>query len=414
VTQETRSPYTKDGAPVPATAVLSGAAVSMTAPAIAELMEPEAAAYRQCTHCIMDTTDPDIVFDDQGVCNHCYLYAEVSGSRLFSAPEDRHRLESLLADIRRRGKGKEYDCIIGVSGGVDSTYVAYLTKRFGLRPLAVHLDNGWDSELAVGNIESILKKLDIDLYTYVIDWVEFKDLQLSFLKASTPDAEVPTDHAIMAILYRMAAKHGVPYILLGTNVISESILPIKWGYGYTDWRYIRNVQRKFGTKKLVSFPRFGLFRWFYYAVVRRIQVVSILNYVEYDKPKAMQTIQKELGWIDYGGKHYESIYTRFFQAYILPRKFNIDKRKAHYSNLICSGQLTRAKALEMMKNPVCPSQMLTEDREYTIKKLGLTDAGFEEIMRLPAKTFLDYPTQYALTRRLKKVKWLKAFLTGKR
>jgi len=386
--------------------------------AILEVDEPRSGAqqtgYHVCSKCIMDTTDPDIAFDDDGVCNHCHRYEQVAKMRLFEGQENKHKLDELINEITARGRRKEYDCIIGVSGGVDSTYVAYVVKHLGLRPLAVHLDNGWDSELAVGNIENTLKKLNIDLYTYVIDWEEFKDLQLSFLRASTSDGEIPTDHAILATLYRVASQHGVRYIILGTNVISEAIMPLKWGYGYFDLKYIENIHKRFGSRKLSTFPRVGLPQLFYYRVIKRVQMVSILNYLSYDKQQAMKTIQEELGWVNYGGKHHESIYTRFFQAYILPRKFNIDKRKAHYSNLVCSGQMTREQALDEMKNPAFSPDKLRDDREYVIKKLGISEEKFERIMSSAPQSFQDYPNHYRLTERIKKAKLLPTLLLGRR
>ncbi len=338
----------------------------------------------------MDTTDPDITFDAAGVCNHCHRYEEVSSQRLIPPEQRRHRLAQLVAEVKTAGQGKPYDCVIGVSGGVDSTYVAWVVKDLGLRPLAVHLDNGWNSELAVANIEKTLNKLEIDLFTHVIDWEEFRDLQISFLKASTPDGEVPTDHAIFALLYRIAAKQGLRHIITGTNVISEAILPEKWGYGYFDWSYVKDVHRRFGSERLSTFPHFSLLNLFYYVFVRRIRMVSVLNFIDYNKQQAMEVLQNQLGWVYYGGKHYESIYTRFYQAYVLPRKFGIDKRKAHYSNLILSGQMMRSEALDAMKAPAYPDDLLEEDRQYAIKKLNLDARSFEEIMALPRKTFLDY------------------------
>jgi len=347
---------------------------------------------KTCVRCVMDTTDPDIRFDAQGVCNHCHRYDELVRQRLIPPTERKEALDTLVAEIRSVGRGKPYDCVIGVSGGVDSTYVAWLVKDLGLRPLAIHLDNGWNSELAVANIEKTLNTLGIDLYTHVIDWEEFKNLQVSFLKASTPDGEVPTDHAIFALLYQLAAKHGLRHVMTGVNVASEGVLPKKWGYGYFDWRYITDVHRRFGSAKLTTYPHFSLLQLFGYMFVRRIRLVPILNYVEYDKQAAMQLLQDKLGWVYYGGKHYESIYTRFFQAYVLPRKFDIDKRKAHNSSLVLSGQMTRAQALELLKEPVYPERLLQEDRDYSVKKLGLTLQDFDAIMHAPCKTYLDYRT----------------------
>lgn len=351
----------------------------------------------------MDTTDPDIVFDAGGVCSHCHRYDRVARDRVIPAADRQRRLDELVAEIKAGGRGKPYDCVIGVSGGVDSTYVAWLVKDLGLRPLAVHLDNGWNSELAVANIEKTLKTLGIDLYTHVIDWEEFRDLQVSFLKASTPDGEVPTDHAIFALLYQMASRHGIRHVITGTNVATEAVLPEKWGYGYFDWRYIRDVHGRFGSARLSTYPHFSLPRLAYYMFVRRIRLVSILNHVDYDKAQAMELLQSRLGWVYYGGKHYESIYTRFYQAYVLPRKFDIDKRKAHHSTLVLSGQMTRDEALAAMQEPVYPEKALIEDRDYSIKKLGLTAASFEAIMTAPRKTFLDYRTSrsfFAAAKRL--------------
>ena len=351
----------------------------------------------------MDTTDPGIDFDAAGVCSHCHRYEEVANQRIIPPEQRKERLDQLVTEIKRTGRGKPYDCVIGVSGGLDSTYVAWVVKDLGLRPLAVHLDNGWNSELAVANIEKTLNGLGIDLFTHVIDWEEFRDLQISFLKASTPDGEVPTDHAIFALLYKVAAKHRLKHIITGTNVISEAILPEKWGYGYFDWSYVKDIHRRFGTARLSTYPHFSLIDLFYYVFLRRIRMVSILNFIDYNKKQAMSVLQKELGWVYYGGKHYESLYTRFYQAYLLPRKFNIDKRKAHYSNLILSGQMGRSEALEAMKEPVYPKDLLEEDREYAIKKLNLDQRSFEDIMTLPKKTFLDYKNNrevFTLAKRL--------------
>lgn len=353
----------------------------------------------------MDTTDPDIWFDQQGVCSNCHRFEGIHNRRFIPLEERPARLAALLEKVKADGKGKEYDCVIGVSGGVDSTYVAWLTHEWKLRPLAVHFDNGWNSELAVSNIEKALKKLGIDLSTFVINWPEFRDLQISFLKASTPDGEVPTDHAIMALLYASAAKYGLRHILLGTNIATESVMPIKWGYGYADYKYIAGVHRRFGSTRLESYPRYSLPQLFYYLVMRRIQVVPILDYVDYRKEAALEVLQNSLGWVYYGGKHYESIYTRFYQAYILPRKFNIDKRRAHYSSLIHSDQISRDEALQLMNDPVYPPQKLEEDREYVIKKLGL-NGQFDQIMDAPTRTFLDYPNHYQTFEQVKRLRGL--------
>lgn len=356
-----------------------------------------------CKKCIMDETDPDIQFDHDGKCNHCDRYDAVSRGRLIDAVNRDLYLGNLINEIKLVGRNKKYDCIIGISGGVDSTYVAWLVRKYGLRPLAVHLDNGWNSELAVSNIQKTLDKLGIDLHTHVIDWNEFRDLQVSFLRASTPDGEVPTDHAIFALLYQIASKYGLKHVITGTNVVTEAILPEKWGYGYFDWRYIKCVHRRFGSSQLRTYPRFSLLKLAYFVFIKKIRMISILNYVEYNKAEAMRVLQDELDWVYYGGKHYESIYTRFYQAFILPRKFNIDKRKAHYSNLICSGQISRKQALEMMQEPVYPEKLLIEDRAYVIKKLQISEQDFDQIMSSPNLTFEKYSTNYAIFNFAKKI-----------
>ncbi|HKC64032.1 MAG TPA: N-acetyl sugar amidotransferase [Pyrinomonadaceae bacterium] len=341
-----------------------------------------------CTRCVMDTTDPDIQFDEQGVCNHCHNYDRVIKEAVFTGEDGARRLEAIVEQIRRDGANKKYDCVIGVSGGVDSTYVAYQVKEFGLRPLAVHLDNGWDSELAVKNIENTLTKLDIELYTYVIDWVEFKDIQLSFLKASTPDSEIPSDHAIFALVYQTARRMGINYTIWGDNHRTETHLPKAWSQGHRDWGYIKSVHKQFGSVPIKTFPHFNLRNYLRgYVGTRRVE---ILNYLDYVKKDAMAVLQKELDWKYYGGKHYESIYTRFYQGYILPKKFGFDKRKTHLSSLICSGEITRNEALQELQNETYPADLQEQDREYVIKKLGLTEEQFEAIMNLPKKTFWDY------------------------
>lgn len=349
-------------------------------------------AYQRCTRCVMDTSDSAIEFDAHGVCNHCRGYDAAARRFVRTGEEAERELAAIVARMKAEGRGKAYDCIIGVSGGVDSTYVAHLVTRLGLRPLAVHVDNGWDSELAVKNIERVLNVLGIDLYTHVLDWEEFRDLQIAFLKASVPDGEVPTDHAILAVLYRVASEQGVRHLISGANTVTEGILPSSWTYGIGDWRYIRAIHREFGSRPLHDFPHVSLGRMVYYSSVRRIRSTRVLNYVPYVRAEVMRVLQEELGWRYYGGKHYESVYTRFFQGYVLPRKFGIDKRIAHLSALVCSGQLTREAALaELETNPYDEAQQAA-DREYVLKKLGLSEAQFEEIMRLPVRSSAEFPT----------------------
>ena len=348
----------------------------------------------------MDTTDPSIVFDENGVCSHCHHYVRRAETELFDPAVSKKKLERLAAQIKRDGEGRKYDCIIGVSGGVDSTMVAYLVHQMGLRPLAVHLDNGWDAELAVHNIEHTLKVLGIDLLTHVIDWEEFRDIQLSFFRASVANIEVVTDHAIMAILFQTAAKHRIKYVISGGNVATEAIMPASWMYDYRDLRHLVSIHRRFGSLPMRSLPRCSLLRYFYYVAIRQIKYVPILNYVRYEKKEAKAFIQRELNWRDYGGKHYESIFTRFFQAYYLPVKFNMDKRLPHYSSLICSGQLTRDEALREMEKPLYDPDMLEEDYGFFLKKMRLTREEFEDIMRMPKKSYADYPSNALVFRNM--------------
>jgi len=348
------------------------------------------ANYRTCSRCVMDTTDPDIRFDADGVCNHCHEYDRRVREEVFTGEDGRRRLQAIAEKIKRDGAGNQYDCVIGVSGGVDSTFVAYKVKQLGLRPLAVHLDNGWDSELAVNNIHKTLETLGIDLYTHVIDWEEFRDLQVAFLKASTPDSEIPSDHAIVSLMYQMAEKTNVPYVIIGRNVRTETHVASAWSMGHFDWKYIRSVHEQFGTVPLRTFPHRTRLQELRYREKQRW--VSILNYVDYVKKDAMDILQREIGFAYYGSKHYESIYTRFFQGYILPRKFGYDKRKGHLSSLICSGEMTREEALQELEKPPYPLDMQEADRVYVVKKLGLTEDEFERIMKLPKKTIFDYPS----------------------
>jgi N-acetyl sugar amidotransferase len=333
--------------------------------------------YRICSKTIMDTTaDPDIVFDEDGVSNYVKKYTDFVQTRIPSDADAPVLLEKIVAQIKQAGKNNEYDCIIGVSGGVDSTYTAYYAKKIlGLKPLAVHMDNGWNSELAVSNIEKILKKLDIELHTEVLDWEEFKDIQLSFLKASTPDGEVPTDHAIWGILYRVAVKYNIKYIISGTNARTEGILPRSWAQGHIDTAYLKDIQKQFGSKQIKSFPLLSPFHLFYYIALKRVKKVNLLDYIPYSKKEAMRVLIDELGWVYYGGKHYESVYTRFFQGFILPKKFKIDKRRAHLSTLVCAGEISREEAVVEISKPEYPSEdMLKQDMIFVKKKFGLSDA----------------------------------------
>jgi len=352
-----------------------------------------------CSRCVMDTTANEIVFDDNGVCNFCHHYENVITKDLYVDKGGEERLNNLIEKIKKDGKNRQYDCLIGISGGVDSSYVAYLVKKvYGLRALAVHLDNGWNSELAVANVEHIVKKLDIDLSTYVLDWKEFKDIQTSFLKASVSNIEIPTDHAIWALLIKTAAKYKIPYIIAGNNVVTESIMPESWLYGSKDSKFIKAIHKQFGKGKLKTYPSLTTFDYVDYLLVRGIRWVPILNYINFVKSDAKQLLIDELGWRDYGGKHYESIFTRFFHSYYLPVKFGYDLRKSYLSALVCSGQISRATALEELRQPPVDPELLKQDRDYVVKKLGLTEDEFDQILKNPNKKFSDFPNNDSLWR----------------
>lgn len=352
--------------------------------------------YQICTRCIMDISDPDIKFDDNGVCNHCQKYDEAAKTRNFSDKEKLSMVQKIIGEIKENGKGKDYDCLIGLSGGVDSSYVAYLAKKFGLRPLAVHFDNGWNSEFTVKNIEDIVKKLNIDLCTYVVDWEEFKDLQRSFFKASVRDIEMLTDHAQAAVAYQVAEKRNIKYILKGNNIVTEDIMPESWVHRKSDLKNIKAIQKLFGTKKIKSFPAASTFRRAVYEYIKGIKLVRLLDYVPYVKKEAIAILEKKVEWQSYKVKHGESIFTKFFQGYILPVKFNIDKRRAHCSSLICSGQMSREEALDTIAAEIYSEVELEENKQYVIKKLGFTEDEFEEIMKLPVKSHLDYSSDQNL------------------
>lgn len=353
-------------------------------------------AANACSRCILTADDdPELRVDERRECQHCAHFDQtMRDNALSTAQEKERRLAAALAEIKNYGRGHDYDCLIGVSGGIDSSYLAFRAKRFGLRPLIMHFDNGWNSELAVMNIENIVKRLDCDLYTHVNDWNEFRDLQLSFFKASVVDIELITDHAIAAIQFALARKFRIKYVLSGANLATEAILPRHWHHWKLDLLNITSIHDRFGKLPLKTFPQLGFFKHQFYTRTQTIRTVPLLDYLHYDKEEAKRTIIEELGWRDYGGKHYESIFTRFYQAYILPRKFHIDKRKAHLSTLICSGQMTRGQALAEMRKPIFDTDRMADDKEYVTKKLGLTADEFEDIMRLPVKQHLDYPSYF--------------------
>jgi len=339
----------------------------------------------------MDSSDPEIAFDTNGVCNHCTEFLGRRANHNYRGEQSDAQLAAVVQQMKEAGKGSEYDCVIGVSGGIDSSYAAYKLKQMGLRILAVHLDNGWNSEEAVQNIENIARKLGIDYESFVLDWEEFKDLQLSFLKASVPEAETPTDIAIPAALHSLASKYKVKYIISGGNFATEGILPKAWHYNAKDMVYLNHIQKTFGGRKLRSFPIFGFWQEMYYKLAKGMKIIYVLNYLPYSKDAAIDLLQKELSWKYYGGKHYESRYTGFIQSYYLYKKFNIDYRRATLSTQICTGEIGREEALEILKKLPYDEQRVKQDKEYIAKKLDITQQEFDTIIDTPAKWYWQYP-----------------------
>lgn len=353
-------------------------------------------SYQICSRCVMDSSDIEITFDGQGNCNHCNEFFEKRIFYKYQGEKTDIEFLKLIEKIKKAGKGKEYDCIIGISGGVDSSYAVLIAKKVGLRVLGVHMDNGWNSEEAVLNIKSIADKLKIDYESFVLDWNEIKDLQLSFLKASVPEAETPTDMAIAGSLHRIASKYGVKYIISGGNFVTEGILPRTWHYNSKDMKYLNFIHRNFGKVKLKKFPTFGFLRESYYKLFKGIKMVYLLNYIDYSKDNSMEILKEDLDWRNYGGKHYESKYTGFIQSYYLFKKFGIDYRRATFSSQICTGDIAREDAIMQLKNLPFKDEKVIEEKKYIAKKLGISVEEFEEIINLPPKWYFNYPNNQKL------------------
>jgi N-acetyl sugar amidotransferase len=339
----------------------------------------------------MDTSDPKIVFDHDGVCNHCHRAVE----QLAKIPRSREDSDQALAQaatrIRTAAGASDYDSIIGLSGGVDSSYLACLAKRIGLNPLAVHFDNGWNTELAVENIQRVVEACSFDLHTYVIDWREFRDLQRAFLKASVLDTELPTDHAIFAALIQLAKQHKIKTVLSGWNVATEHGLPKSWAWNKQDWANIKAIHKAYGEVPLQTFPHISTFRWWVDQLITGgFEIVQLLNLMPYRRDDAARFLSDEIGWRDYGGKHHESLFTKFYQGSILPTKFGIDKRRAHLSDRVRNGELTREEALSVLANPVYTQDELRSDSEYVRKKLGFTEIEWTAILAAPPRRHSDF------------------------
>ena len=362
--------------------------------------------YQICKRCIMDTSASEISFNDKGICSFCDNFDTNIAKKWFPNEEGRKKLEQIVDKIKCENKDKEYDCIIGLSGGVDSSYLAYIARKvFNLRMLAVHVDAGWNSEIAVKNIETLVKKLGIDLYTHVVNWEEIKDLQVAYLKSGLANQDVPQDHIFFSVLYDYAHKNGIKYVLHGGNYATESIFPKSWGYKAMDAKQLKAVHKRFGKVKLKSYKTVGFFKYeIYYPTLLRMKVVRMLNFLQYNKEEAIRTLESELGWKYYGGKHYESRFTKFFQSYYLPKRFGFDKRRSHLSSLIISGQMSREDALKEMTKPAYSETELKEDSYFVAKKLGVSVDELNQLLVSPIKTFQDYPSNYSLDCLLNRLK----------
>jgi len=352
--------------------------------------------YQICNRCVMDNSDEDIVFDSNGICNHCTDY--ISTIDIFKSTINKsEKLEQIIQSVKVKGKGKKYDCILGISGGVDSCYVVHLAVSWGLKPLLMHMDNGWNKDIAVKNIKCIVDKLNLDYVSEVLDWNEFREIQLAFLKSSIVDLEMPTDIAILASIYKHAKQNKIKSILSGGNYSGEGILPLTWGYHVKkDMKLYKYIVRFFSNVKIKKTPVVGLFKEIYYKFFFNLKTFYPLNYINYNKDDARTFLMEEYGWQDYGGKHHESTITAFWQSYAMPTKYNMDYRRATYSSQICNQQISREEAIEKLKSLPYDFESLTKQKTYVAKKYKITIEELEQFLNQPPKTFKDFPNQKKL------------------
>jgi N-acetyl sugar amidotransferase len=358
-----------------------------------------------CTQCVMDSTDSGISFDEHGICSHCLKFETETRHRWFPNEEGQTRLRQMIDQIRARGRGKEYDCILGLSGGIDSSYMALKIKDWGLRPLVVHVDAGWNSELAVGNIEKIVKHCNYDLHTHVVDWEDMRDLQLSYLRSGISNQDVPQDHIFFSSLYHFAIANDIQYILSGGNIATEGIMADNWHEGSAmDSINLKAIHQRFGEKKLRSYKTISFGEYYvYYPLIKKMRTFRPLNFIPYNKKMAVNELRAAISWQDYGRKHGESLFTKVFQNDYLVRKYGYDKRKPHLSSLIVSGQMTRDEALKELARPLYDPEEREIDLDYFCKKLRISRADYEAFVTGPKSTYYDYPNWEGRYRLLKKV-----------
>lgn len=357
-----------------------------------------------CSRCIMDTSDPCIIFNEKGICNHCQNFFDNTHKTWFPNDEGKKKFEIIIDTIKNEGKNNEYDCIIGLSGGVDSSYLALKVKEWGLRPLAMHVDAGWNSELAVGNIEKIINYCNYDLHTHVVDWEEMRELQLSYLHSGISNQDVPQDHVFFANLYYYATQNKIRYILTGGNLATESIFPTSWHGAAMDSINLKAIHKKYGNKPLKSYKTISFFEYyFWFPFIKKMQTYRPLNYMPYNKNDAIKEMEGKIGWVSYGRKHGESLFTKLFQNYYLPVRYGYDKRKPHLSSLIVSGQMTREQALAELAKPLYDQDELEVDINYFCKKLRITRSQFQEFMTMPLREYSEFDNWDNRHRLLKKI-----------
>jgi N-acetyl sugar amidotransferase len=355
--------------------------------------------YQICTNCVMDTSDSKITFDEKGVCDHCNDFYTNVLPNWHTDAQGRKQLEELVVKIKKDGEGKDFDCILGMSGGVDSSYLLHLAvTQLGLRPLVFHVDGGWNSELAVHNIQVMVDKLGLDLYTEVINWEEMKDFQLAFFKSGVPHLDIPQDHAFVATLYNFADKYKIKYILNGGNISTECVRnPMDWLYYGTDMAQINDIIKQFGTIKMDTYPFSPIFRHkFYLRYIKGVQVVKPLNFMPYIKEDALQLLADIYGWTPYPQKHFESRFTKFYEGYWLPERFGFDTRRVQYSSLILTEQLKRDVALEKLKKPAYDRNTIEDEFKYIATKLGITPVKLREYFTMEKKYYTDYNNQVSI------------------
>lgn len=355
--------------------------------------------YQICKNCVMNKSDSRITFNSDGKCDHCIDFEENVLPNWHTDQRGKNQLESTISKIKEDGKNRDFDCILGLSGGVDSSYMLHLVvKEFGLRPLVFHVDGGWNSELAVNNIQVMVDKLGLDLYTEVINWEEMKDFQLAFFKSGVPHLDIPQDHAFIATLYKFANKYNIKYIMNGGNISTECVRnPMEWLYYGTDMAQIRDIKRQFGTIKMDTYPFSPIFNHkFYLRYIKGIKVIKPLNNMPYIKDEALKLLANEYGWKPYPQKHFESRFTKFYEGYWLPERFGFDTRRVQFSSLILTGQMTREEALNKLEKPAYNPETIDEDFNYIATKLGISSEELRGYFEMPTKFYWDYKNQVGM------------------